>query len=746
MAPAPKPDAAATAREEEAAVTQAVAAGDATGVGKWVLEGSSSRTRQLAAQAITDPDQLRELIRLTRGKDKNVYRILTAKREALLAADRAAQQRQTEIDAAAAAIARHADRPCDAAYAATLARLEARWQSLAALATPELRQAVANQLTRCQATIDEHRRTREAEAEQQRTAAEAAAEARRQRALEEQAAAATAAERAQQAETERAAEHARRAADDAEVRRLVGLLRQAQAALEHGGTARAVRLRDAINESMPSAPPLPAWFERKRQEIDARIAELRDWNTFTVVPKRAQLVQRMQSLIGAEMSPEELARQIRRLRDEWRTLHRGATDESTPERALFDAAAERAYEPCRAHFARQSEQRKENQARREALLERLSVFVTEQAGEDANWRLVQQALAEARREWRACAPVDPDVIESLQERFHAVTGGLQARLDEEYARNVAARQQLVARAADLASLPDTRRAIDEARELQHSWKAVGPVPRRQDNALWEEFRKHCDAVFQRSAQESAAYAASLEGNQARALRLREETEQIATLAGDALRDGLRRLESLRAEFDSLELPRATARDARQSFARAVARCEDAQRRQCNEAAQLGWSESFAAAARIREYALATANPLDSDDLEARRAAAGSAVAGLVHAPAAARTVLGRMLAAVTTGTIHADLAANEAALRMLCVRAELISDLPTPAVDLELRREYQMQRLVQSMGRGERVTPADLDALALEWLAVGPVEPAVHDALLARFERCREWRGAGKEI
>jgi hypothetical protein len=74
---------------------------------------------------------------------------------------------------------------------------------------------------------------------------------------------------------------------------------------------------------------------------------------------------------------------------------------------------------------------------------------------------------------------------------------------------------------------------------------------------------------------------------------------------------------------------------------------------------------------------------------------------------------------------------------MLCIRAELLTDLPTPAGDLELRREHQMQRLVQSMGRGERVTAADLDDLALEWLAVGPVERSKHDELLARFARCR---------
>jgi hypothetical protein len=47
-----------------------------------------------------------------------------------------------------------------------------------------------------------------------------------------------------------------------------------------------------------------------------------------------------------------------------------------------------------------------------------------------------------------------------------------------------------------------------------------------------------------------------------------------------------------------------------------------------------------------------------------------------------------------------------------------------------------MQRLVASMGRGERATPADLDDLALEWLAVGPVEATVYEALARRFERC----------
>ncbi len=111
----PRPDPAIRAKEEETTLAQALAAGDMAAVGRWVLEGSSTRIRQQAAQAITDPELLRELIRATRGgNDKNVYRILTTKRDELLAASRHEQELKAELEAASGALARHAERPHDA--------------------------------------------------------------------------------------------------------------------------------------------------------------------------------------------------------------------------------------------------------------------------------------------------------------------------------------------------------------------------------------------------------------------------------------------------------------------------------------------------------------------------------------------------------------------------------------------------------------------------------------------------------
>jgi len=739
----PRPDPEARAREEEAIVSQAIAAGDMAAVGQWVLEGSSTRIRQLAARHVTDPDQLRELIRATRhGNDKNVHRILTTTRDEQLAEARRTQQQQAELDAAAAAVARHAGRPWDNSYAATLVQLEAKWRAVESHATADLQREVAQQLERAREAIEQHRLALELQAEQQRAAALAAEEARRQRELEVQAEAAAAAEQARLLEAERQAERAKRAADEAAVRHLLGLLRQAQAALDHGGTARAARLREAIAEKQPQAPALPEWFEHQLQQVDARLEELKDWKTFRVVPKRAELIERMQSLVGADMSPEELARQVRRLRDEWRTLHRGAGEEPTPEWQQFDEAAERAYAPCRDHFARQAEMRKENQARREALLERLAAFAAAQTGEQADWPLIRQVLVEARHEWQSYAPVDQAVVKPLQARFHAQLNELQARLDAEYARNVQAKRDIIARAAELANLEDTRQAIEAAKDLQRMWKTVGMVPRHQDNALWEEFRRNCDAVFQRSSQEWAAHGATLEANQARATGLCEELERMAGLTDEPLQSVVTQLDERRAEFESLDLPRAAARDLRQRFKRASDRCAEAVRRQREAAARRGWTDLIAAAAQVRAYALATALGRAPDDCEALRASAAAAVADLAHAPKGTRALLEQQMETIAAGAVSADLAANEAALRLLCIRAELLTDAETPPEDLALRREYQMQRLVASMGRGERATPADLDDLALEWLAVGPAEPSVHDALFARFERCRNNGGS----
>src|SRR5262249_47487953 len=114
------------------------------------------------------------------------------------------------------------------------------------------------------------------------------------------------------------------------------------------------------------------------------------------------------------------------------------------------------------------------------------------------------------------------------------------------------------------------------KDLQQQWRAVGPVPRATDHRLWEEFRQHCDALFQKRQQEYASYTAGLDENKARAIALCEELEHITGLSGPELLQSAQTLPERRQAFEEInEFPRADARGLHNRFERAVERCEQA---------------------------------------------------------------------------------------------------------------------------------------------------------------------------
>lgn len=164
------------------------------------------------------------------------------------------------------------------------------------------------------------------------------------------------------------------------------------------------------------------------------------------------------------------------------------------------------------------------------------------------------------------------------------------------------------------------------------------------------------------------------------------------------------------------------------------RCEASIARQHARDAERAWSDLFEAANHVRAYRLAVARSLDTKQLGTLREAAETYIASVQRWPKSGLDILMQGLARERS----TDLAANEAALKMLCIRAEILTDVPTPSEDQLLRREYQLQRLVQSMGQGRRADEARLDTLAIEWVSVGPVEEVAYEPMLQRFRRCRD--------
>jgi hypothetical protein len=729
------PDPALLAAQEEGALKAAIASGDTAAVARLVIEGASTKIRQMAAEAIEDPAQIRQLIRDARGgKDKSVYKILTRKRDVLLAQEREVEHLRTEANATAAALERHSHRHFDPLFTPTLEQLENRWTAVAAHAEADVVQATQQAIDRAREVIAQHLRQIAVEAARELAAANAAALAEKQREQEEKAAAAAASERARHEEEERKAKADKLEADAHALRQIGGLIRKAHGALASGSSKTAAGLRRAIEEKIPDAPHLPPHLANQLKQLDAKLQELKDWKSFSVAPKRIELIERMESLIGATMHPSALAGQIKDLQEHWRTLSKGAGEEVEADWQRFHEAAQKAYQPCREFFAAQDQIKAENLRQRQALFERLAAFESQHNWEQPDWRTVITALRESRQLWREHSPVDPADAESLQAKFNELTSSLQTRVDAEYARNVKEKKLLIERARGLLDSTDSRKATDEVKRLQERWKSVGPVARDDDRKLWEEFRQHCDALFQKRQQEFASHNEALEANKSQAVGLCEELEKIAALSGPELLEQAKRLPELRAAFDELgELPKQNARQLQDKFERAFERCHKAVAQQHARDAEQGWISLFDAANHVRAYRLAAARNTDATELDSLQRAAEGALAGPAKLPKRGVDVLKNVLAQQA----NTDVAANELALRKLCIRAEIVTETPTPESDQTLRREYQVQRLMQSMGQGVKTDDAQLDTLTLEWLGVGPIEEGVYLQLLARFKECR---------
>jgi hypothetical protein len=715
------------------------APGDPALLERLVLAGPSLRIRQQAAQRIEGREELNRLLRALQGKDKSVYRILKDKRDAIRAEARQATQRDTEIRAVSASLESLAAHPHDPLFEPAYQHFAARWTALEAQAQPWIRERTRAALARCRAVIDAERQrraeqaalaARERELEQQRGAERAAAEAEAAAEQLRRAAAATEAEAAAaHAAAELAQQQAERAAAETRVLdQLAALLARAHGALRGGRSGPAAGMRRALGEKLATAPALPPALARSLADLDARLGALREWKDYAVAPKRAELIAQMEALVGAGEPPAKLAARIRELRAQWKTISQGVITDADADWQRFNQAATQAYEPCRVHFEEQARERAANLERRRQLLDRLVKFEASQQGEHPDWRAIGAALREAPAEWRLLGPVDRETFKAIQAEFTAVVERLRARLAGWQAANSAAKAALAQRAQALLDHEDNRAAMDEVKSLQRQWQEIGPAERARERKLWEEFRGHCDAVFRKRDTLAAERSAGLQDNRARAVALCEALEALAAGSGAALLANPKNAPEWRAEFDAIgELPRADEQGLRRRFEQALKHCANlAARHRASERAQ-AWDRLLEAARRIHGHGWATAQGEDPAAREALRQEAEAFVAETAAWPKGGEAALAQAWQA------SADAGANEAALRLLCVRGEIHGERATPDEDQALRRSYQLQRLVKGMGRGEQEPAGDWESLALEWVRVGPVAPELYQALLARF-------------
>jgi hypothetical protein len=519
------------------------------------------------------------------------------------------------------------------------------------------------------------------------------------------------------------------------LRQMGGLLRKAQRALADGRSREAAGIRRSLDERLQKLGSVPASLAGPLETFDARLAELQDWRRFVAVPKRGELIAQMEALVGSDMPPGDLAEEIHRLQDEWRLVSQGSTEDTQAEWQRFHEASQKAYEPCREHFAALAAQRAANLEQRQTVLADLQQFISAMDPEQPDCRGWAQRLRNTRQAWQLLHPVDRAANKPLQTAFDDAMRTLQSRLESVYARHAEAKRALIARATSLAQQPDARAAAEEIKRLQADWQQTGPADRGTDQTLWQAFREQCDLVFaKRNEQQTELLTrANADREQAQALCTEAESllEQPALEPGDALA----RITALQERFAALQdLPRGEIRGLRNRLERALDGVRARLAQQKAAELQRGREQLFVAAEAVHRLRLAVATGAPDDEIGSRRVAAAALLDSTRGWPRGTE----QALRAALDSPPSTDLAANAGALRQLCIRAELLADRPTPDADMSLRREWQMQQLLKGLGQSRQQPGTAGQALLLEWLAAEPVPEDRYAELAGRFRACAE--------
>ncbi|MFD3322376.1 DUF349 domain-containing protein [Alteromonas macleodii] len=254
-----------------------------------------------------------------------------------------------------------------------------------------------------------------------------------------------------------------------------------------------------LQESYAALPGSAKKYVEKRFEKTAGdVSRLEGWQDYLAAPRKPALLEEAKALASADAENiKQRSETIKYLRKQWLSLTPSSpTSEESSDDALlqqqFDDALEKAFEPCRAHYAKLDTQRA---AARE---QRMSIIATVKAM-DINMPDAElvKVFDRVSKQWHAAGQVEREIYEQLKQEWKAVSSPIQARVNQWQSDNQAQKRALVTQACQLATEEDVADAADKAQQLQSQWKQVGHAGKREESRLWAEFKAANDTVFER---------------------------------------------------------------------------------------------------------------------------------------------------------------------------------------------------------------------------------------------------------
>ena len=200
----------------------------------------------------------------------------------------------------------------------------------------------------------------------------------------------------------------------------------------------------------------------------------------------------------------------------------------------FDEACNEAHKVVEAWLEKLKADAVEHRTQRLALIAEIQAWAEEnKTARDGDWKGFSRILHQFGDRWRDAGHLGEKAFAELQPLWKAAISAAAAPLETLQAQSLELRRAMIEEAKVLGEAPLLR--IDAVRALQQRWQAQAhqvPIDRRQEQKLWDAFRKPIDDAFNRKTLEREKAEASL-GQRDRVVLDAAKALQAANAGGDA---------------------------------------------------------------------------------------------------------------------------------------------------------------------------------------------------------------------
>ena len=321
----------------------------------------------------------------------------------------------------------------------------------------------------------------------------------------------------------------------AQVKEVLGKL-EAEVGEGHGkaSAGAAAALRQALKEF---GKLIPSALENQSHAALAAAGELEGWQRWRADQLREELVTKAESLLkrpeGQAIGGRKMQENLRTLREQWKLTDQGGV----PNHALwkrFDEACNEAHKVVEVWLEKLKAETALHKAERLALIEEVNTWAeANRTALDDDWKGFNRVLHQFGERWREGGHVGEKLFAELQPLWKEAIGNAAAPLEALQAQSLALRQAMVEEAKVLCAAQVLR--VDAVKALQQRWQAEAhrvPLERRQEQKLWDAFRKPIDDAFNRKTEEREKAQATLNARDRSVLDAAKALE-AANAAGDA---------------------------------------------------------------------------------------------------------------------------------------------------------------------------------------------------------------------